>query len=439
VADPPPAIGTAIPGDGRALVSWSPPVVSATPTVAYVVTTWLGNTKQASARFDSTATTEIVGGLTNGFAYTFTVEAMNGNGDASASSGQSNPVIPGQQLAATRTSTCAIVAGGEVKCWGDGNATPAAVPDLTGATAISGGWASVCALISDGSVKCWGDNSSGELGDGTTTASSSPVTVVGITDATAIAARDFGACARLGGGTVKCWGYNEFGELGNGTDGQPSSSPVTVVGITDAATIGAGRDHTCAVLTGGGVKCWGDNSHGVLGDGNMGTFDSIPVTVVGISTATLVTGGSGHTCVRLPGGVMKCWGERSAGRLGDGTGGDGTGNPALTPVSVVGMTGARVITAGFNHTCAIIAGGMAQCWGNDLDGEIGDGNYTYPAPNIPTLVVGIANATALQTGDFHTCAVVPGAVRCWGSNDYGQLGNGSVGGSTPTPTDVVGL
>jgi alpha-tubulin suppressor-like RCC1 family protein len=279
----------------------------------------------------------------------------------------------------------------------------------------------------------------GELGDGTTTASSSPVTVVGITDATAIAARHFGACARLSGGTVQCWGYNEFGELGNGTDGQPSSSPVTVVGITDAATIGAGEDHTCAVLTGGAVKCWGNNFSGRLGDGNTGTFANTPVTVVGISTATAVTGGSGHTCARLPGGVMKCWGSGGAGQRGDGTGGDGSGSDALTPVSVGGMTGARVITAGSAHTCAIVDGGAAKCWGNDEYGQIGDGAYTYPGPNTPTPVVGIANATALQAGSYHTCVVVPGAVRCWGYNDYGQLGTGSMGGSTPTPTDVVGL
>ena len=137
---------------------------------------------------------------------------------------------------------------------------------------------------------------------------------------------------------------------------------------------------------------------------------------------------------------MKCWGERSAGQLGDGTGGDGTGEPALTPVSVVGMTGARVITAGVNDTCAIVDGGTAKCWGNRQYGQIGDGTYNYPWPNTPTLVVGIANTIALEAGDYHTCAVLTGgAVKCWGNNDYGQLGTGTVGGTTPTPTDVVGL
>ena len=174
-----------------------------------------------------------------------------------------------------------------------------------------------CAVLSDGTVNCWGSNFSGQLGDGSTTDSTSPVIVDGITIATQVSAGADHSCALLSGGTVKCWGNNGDGQLGDGTTTN-SSSPVSVSGITNATQISAGYQHSCALLTGGTVKCWGYNGYGQLGDGTP-TDSSSPVSVTGITTATQVSASETHTCALLSDGTVKCWGANDDGELGDGT------------------------------------------------------------------------------------------------------------------------
>jgi hypothetical protein len=241
-ADPPPLIGAATPGDGAATVSWQPPLAFPQAITAYVVTPWVGAVSQGARTFNSTATTQTVTALTNGVTYTFTVRAINVLGNDSAESGMSNQVIP--------------------------------------APHISAGGSHTCALAASGTIKCWGNNTSGQLGDGTTTNSSTPVTVSGITNATSISAGYHHTCALLAGGTIKCWGYNFYGQLGDGTTTN-SSTPVAVTGITNGTAISAGALHTCALLAGGTLKCWGYNSSGQLGDGTT-TNSSTPATVLGL-------------------------------------------------------------------------------------------------------------------------------------------------------------
>jgi alpha-tubulin suppressor-like RCC1 family protein len=201
-----------------------------------------------------------------------------------------------------------------------------------------------CALLQSGGVDCWGDNAFGQLGDGTTTGpdycagfacSSTPVAVSGLTNATAVSTGYSHSCALLQSGGVDCWGINSSGELGDGTTTGPdcagscSSTPVAVSGLTNATAVAVGNSHSCALLQGGGVDCWGDNQVGELGDGtstgpeNCGLdaagCSTTPVAVSGLTNATAISAASGNSCALLQGGGVYCWGDNQIGQLGDGT------------------------------------------------------------------------------------------------------------------------
>ena len=160
----------------------------------------------------------------------------------------------------------------------DSNA-PAAVASISNAVAVSAGHSHSCAALSDGSVKCWGANGNGQLGDGSTNDSANPVTVSGISTATNVAAGWNHSCAILSSKAVQCWGSNPVGELGNGATSTMQPSPVFVTGISDAASLGLGPNYSCELGSDSLVKCWGHNSYGQLGNGNQ-TNSPVPVNAV---------------------------------------------------------------------------------------------------------------------------------------------------------------
>jgi alpha-tubulin suppressor-like RCC1 family protein len=320
-----------------------------------------------------------------------------------------------------------------------------ATPPAPVVSGIAAGNHHACAIVGnfDGAV-CWGTNYSGELGNGSRPrAASTPVALAGLASGVkAISAGAYHTCALTRAGGVKCWGYNRSGQLGNGSTVN-SRVPVDVRGLTSGVkAVAAGWEHTCAITRGGEVKCWGFAAHGQLGRRLTDpTFSTTPVVVRGFgSPVVAISAGYQHTCALTFEGGVKCWGEYWLG--------DPTRTFSLKPVAVVGLTrGVKAIAVGPSHTCALTSNGGVKCWGKNTRGELGDGSQRESA--VPVDVVGLASGVkAITAGgggnspdlaDSHTCALTSGGgVKCWGDNLSGELGDGSHDESA-VPVDVVGL
>ena len=302
--------------------------------------------------------------------------------------------------------------------------------------AVSVGGAHTCALTTTGGLRCWGSNSEGELGDGTTTNRIMPVNVAGLASSVAaVSAGSSHTCAVTTTGGLRCWGINSEGQLGDGTT-TDRITPVNVAGLTSGvAAVSAGFRHTCAVTTIGGLMCWGDNSAGQLGDGTT-TDRNTPVNVAGLTSGVVaVSAGFRHTCAATATGGLQCWGSNSAGQLGDGTTRDRN-----MPVNVAGLTsGVAEVSVGGAHTCALTTAEGLRCWGVNDRGYLGDGT-TFFQRREPVDVVGLTDGVAaVSAGVWHTCAVTAiGGLGCWGRGTEGWLGDGTTTDKN-TPANVIGF
>jgi len=306
---------------------------------------------------------------------------------------------------------------------------------IGGRTSIGG--YHTCALLSDGSAKCWGADWSGQLGDGTSDSDShpTPVLVTNLANAVAITTGDSFTCALLSNGSAKCWGDRYHGELGIGTSDFNSPIPILVTNLANAVAITAGESHACALLANGSAKCWGSDWSGELG---IGTSDSdshpTPVLVTNLANAVAMAGGGYYTCALLNDGTAECWGYNRYGELGD-----GTNVSKFTPVTVSGLTNAVAITAGEYHTCALLSDGSVKCWGKNDAGQLGIGTSDSNPHPTPVLVTNLANAVAITAGYVHTCALLSnGSIKCWGDNSDEELGDGTSNDS-PTPVLVTNI
>ena len=346
------------------------------------------------------------------------------------------PVL--QRIAAGRAHTCAVNLSGVIRCWGDnsygqlGNGTteassaPVSVTGISNAIAISGSGNHTCAMTSTGTVLCWGANDSGQLGDGGTTASSLPIPVAAVGDGVrAVSASTTHSCAVTRSRAVWCWGDNGSGQRGV-SESAPDTAPTAVAGLPDDATdIAVGNGFTCVVLATGATSCWGDN-----GDGQLGLGDTQPrkpgELVAGLPATASISAGDTHACgVTLEGGVM-CWGANFAGQVGV----IKAAKNALTPMGASGLgEGNAVVAAGFRATCATTIAGHVTCWGGSTDDEV---------ENAPTVIQELPPSQGISVGAFHACALTAAEAWCWGQNTDGQLGDGTLR-DHDEPMRVVGF
>ncbi len=386
-----------------------------------------------------------------------TTTTSDAGGDAAADAADSGPSTI-RTVTAGANYTCAVTDAQTVACWGeddvgqvgDGADQLANVPKFIGALAGVVGVtlspehsiAHSCAWTNSGDAYCWGDNEYGQIGNGETSSTfvAAPTKLVGLPSIAMVACGGLHTCALTTAGTVYCTGEADRGELGIGApDGgapPPLVSTFTAVqGLPGPATaIGAGDQDTCAIVS-GAVYCFGLNVDGRLGDGSN-TARYSPTQVQGLSGVTAVAVGTMHTCA-LSGGQVYCWGNDTHGELGDGK----NNTTSSSPVLVQGVTNAIAVSAGAFHTCALESSGAMKCWGSNALGQLGDGSFVER--DSPVLVAPLGPVSWMAAGELHSCAVLQsGAVECWGDNQWGELGNGQADGGpqqTDVPTAVVGL
>jgi alpha-tubulin suppressor-like RCC1 family protein len=343
-------------------------------------------------------------------------------------------------VSAAPTRTFAVKSDGTVWGWGlnnagqlgDGTTTnrliPVAVTGLSGVVSISGGMNHCLVAKSDGSAFAWGANNAGQVGDGSTATRLAPVQVSGLgpgSGVVAVATNSLFSFARKSDGTVLAWGFNTNGQLGDGST-TPRNTPVQVTGLgpgSGVVGVAAGNGHSVAVKSDGSVLAWGFNG-GALGNGG---FDGAvtPRTVAGLASIRGISGGFQHTVALNFDGAVWAWGANAGGQLGN-----STNVASATPVAVTGLgagSGVVAVAAGNGHCLALKSDGALFAWGSNLNGQLGNG--TTVASSTPAQVTGLgagSGVVAIAAGGMHSLALKSdGTVLAWGSNGFGELGNGT--------------
>ncbi len=305
---------------------------------------------------------------------------------------------------------------------GDGTTTtrltPVRVVGLDNVKYLAAGRTHSLALKNDGTVWAWGDNTYGQLGDGTLTNRSTPVRVQGLSGVVAITTGDWHSVALMSDGTLRAWGDNGTGKLGDGTYTN-RSTPVQVSGLTGVLVVSLGSNHSLAMKQDGTVWAWGNNDNGQLGDGTT-VRRPTPVQVQGLSGCLALSGGIVQSLALKQDGTVWAWGGNGAGQLGDGTSID-----RLTPVQVSGLSGVSAISAGSHQALAMKQDGTVWGWGYNGYGQLGDGTTTNRHSPVQTL--GLSQVVSISAGtNMHSLALTKdGSAWAWGYNGYGQLGDGT--------------
>lgn len=343
-----------------------------------------------------------------------------------------------RQVSAGGFHTCAIGVSGRLFCWGHNYAgqlgsgagrardVPVEVAgDHDDWTSVAVGFDHTCAVRDAGHLFCWGSDVNGAVGDGPATGGHvTPFEVAGAhADWSAVSAGTEYTCG-LRDGDLYCWGRDFESQLGDPTQGNAASPVVVGADLAPWADVDAGFRHTCGRTVSGRLYCWGQDEYGQGGDGPGPTVHTTPVEVAGARTdwASLAVG-KRHTCATTSDGHAYCWGDDDFRQRGDGA---GAGPDVDAPVPVTGgATDWVEVTTGDFHTCGRHEDGSLSCWGADDRGRLGDGPPALDRGR-PVPVAASRRWAAVDAGRAHTCAVtVFDRLFCWGSDQFGQLGDGS--------------
>ncbi len=347
--------------------------------------------------------------------------------------------------------TCVLFASGAVKCWGfNGNGelgnpaierasfSPVNVVGLPPAIGLAAGANHTCALLADRTLQCWGKNEKGQIGDGSMDDRFVPTVVEAIADVIDVFAGWNHSCAMRADNTVSCWGWNQWGQLGDGAT-EDQYSPSRVVKLNPVIDMSLMASHSCAITAErASAYCWGLNvPGGILGINTRFLIQrETPLSVGGhswgLGPVEKIAAGLQNSCALLPDKTIRCWGQNANGQLGD-----GTTRPSWEATSVTGIADAQDIVGGADHVCALVSGGSVRCWGENDHKQLGDEDKQESST--PVSVQGVSQVRRIFAGVNHTCVLLgPTTLKCWGHNGSGQLGNGSNIDSA-TPVEVLDL
>ena len=315
-------------------------------------------------------------------------------------------------------------------------------------TTIAAGTYNGCAILEDQSMVCWGDNEYGQLGDGTTTGSAVPIYVNVAANETPVEVTvgQVTACALMESGNIYCWGSGYYGKMGNGESWNDDyvNTEMRQVLLPEGQggqTVSISGGHICTILDNGDVYCWGRGNQGQLGYGGTSNRN-IPtkVNLPGQRSAIAISTGAFMTCAITRDGMGYCWGENDEGQLGNGT----TNSRRMTPAEVLFPSGYTPvsISAGDDFACALMDNRKVMCWGENNDGRLGQGPLGTDDETTPVWVIMENSETAhfLDIGTKSACMILDsGETKCWGTNEEGQIGQGDTDiDYYSTPTEVNG-
>jgi len=292
-------------------------------------------------------------------------------------------------------------------------------------------------VVTGGTVWAWGNNGSGQLGDGTFVNHALAQPVTGITSVTAVAAGGSHSLALKSDGTVWAWGSNSNGQLGDGNVNF-HATPNQVPGLTGIIAIAAGQNHSLALKSDGTIWAWGSNGNGQVGDGTVGNnrLSPVAVTATGFTNnITAIAAGANHSLAIVTGGGLWAWGQNANGQVGDGTLVQKV-VPTAISLTTCAAGAATAIAGGFSHSLAVVSGTVCA-WGLNANGQLGDGTTTQRTAPVATST--LSGITAVSAGSNHSLALKSdNTVWAWGANGVGQLGDTTTTSSL-TPVQAVGI